>query len=263
VQTRNVPARQPVQPRNVPARQPVQPRNVPARQPVQPRNARAVNERATSAALARPMSRNTSYPVNSIPNSRSSSRSSNPNFPGRGMPIQSIRTKSRSNSASRRGAPIQSIRRSRSNSREPSRPQAAPVPVTSAAPQRTANAWTNSSSMPISRPPTSAACGCCAPTSSRSSSGSSEKPYARSLVVTFDTNRIIKDFLNSRFQTAGLNLPKSVKVENGHAYVTFSSQQDANLASRSRLNRPDNQFHLQFGGELQMQSVEQFRQTKI
>merc|ERR1719336_1856419 len=190
--------------RNLPARQPVQPRNVPARQPIQPRNARAVNESATSAALARPMSRNTSYPVNPIPNSRSSSRSSNPNFPGRGMPIQSIRTKSRSNSASRRGAPIQSIRRSRSNSREPTRPQAAPVPVTSAAPQRTANAWTNSSSMPISRPPTSAACGCCAPTSSRSSSGSSEKPYARSLVVTFDTNRIIKDFLNSRFQSAGV-----------------------------------------------------------
>jgi hypothetical protein len=134
--------------------------------------------------------------------------------------------------------------------------------VTSAAPQRTANAWTNSPSMAISRPPTSAACGCCAPTS-RSSSGSSEKPYARSIVVTFDTNRIIKDVLNSRFRSAGLTFPTSVKVENGHAYVTFSSQQDANLASRRGLNRPDNQFHLQLGGEVRMQSVEQFRQTKI
>lgn len=270
VQPRNVSARQLVQPRNVPAHQLVQPRNVPARQPVQPRNvpvpqprnARAVNGRATGAALARPMSRNTSYPVNSIPNSRSSSRSSNPNFPGRGAPIQSIRTQSRSNSGSRRGAPIQSIRRSRSNSREPMRPHAAPVPVTSAAPQRTANAWTNSPSLPISRPPTSAACGCCAPTS-RSSSGSSEKPFARSMVVKFDTNQIITDFLNSRFRTAGVSAPASVKVENGHAYVTFSSQQEANLASRSQLNRSDKQLHLQFGGEVQIQSVEQFRQTKI
>merc|ERR1712038_1591646 len=180
---------------------------------------------------------------------------------GRGAPIQSIRTQSRSNSGSRRGAPIQSIRRSRSNSREPTRPRAAPVPAASAAPQRTANAWTNSPSMPISTPPTSAACGCCAPTTSRSSSGSSEKPYARTLVAKFDTNKVITDFLNSRFRSAGV-LPASVKVENGHAYVTFRSQQDANLASRSELNRPDNQFHLLPGGELQVQSVEQFRQTK-
>jgi len=83
------------------------------------------------------------------------------------------------------------------------------------------------------------------------------------MVVKFDTNQIMTDFLNSRFRTAGVSAPASVKVENGHAYVTFSSQQEANLASRSQLNRSDKQFHLQFGGEVQIQSVEQFRQTKI
>jgi len=83
------------------------------------------------------------------------------------------------------------------------------------------------------------------------------------MVVKFDTNQIITDFLNSRFRKAGVSAPASVKVENGHAYVTFSSQQEANLASRSQLNRSDKQVHLQFGGEVQIQSVEKFRQTKI
>lgn len=73
------------------------------------------------------------------------------------------------------------------------------------------------------------------------------------MVVKFNTNQIITDFLDSLFRTAGVSAPASVKVENGHAYVTFHSQQDA-LASRSQLNHR---------GEVQIQSVEQFRQTKI
>lgn len=243
----------PTQPRGLPATHSVQPRGVPS--PLQQASRgpwAATTNNAPASIAANPMARNTSYPVANNPSRRSSSsRSSNPNFPGRGAPVQSIRPKSRSNSRSLHGASVQNARRSRSNSREHTRPQADSKPMTSAAPVRITRAWTNSPSMVISRPPVEHY----EPTS-RSSSGSSDKPYARSVVVKFDTNQLIADFLTSRFQAAGVNQPRSVKVENGHAYITFSSRIDANLASRSRICYEN-------GGAMEIQSVEQFRQTNI
>jgi len=55
---------------------------------------------------------------------------------------------------------------------------------------------------------------------------------------------------------AGVNQPTKVRVENGHAYVTFASSFDANLAFQSNISYDS-------GNPMDIQTVEQFRQTKI
>jgi len=224
-------------------------RPIPSR-PIQPQN---VGPWSSMARAPAPMTRNTSYPVNNT--SRSSSRSSNanPHFPGRGAPIQSIRTPSRSNSSQRmRGAPIQSIRSSRSTSREPQRQVTSnpsrPVGSTPSActrsccPPRTAPS--NPRSM-MSRPPSAYP-----DRRSRSSSGSSSID-SRKVVVSFDTNKILTDLVSQRLRTAGVNAPVNIEMQDGHAIVSFISSFDANLALRSRLS------------QMEVRTVEQFRQTKI
>jgi len=231
----------PTQPHSRPI--PPQPSSVrgPPSRPMQPQNV----GRGLWSSMARapaPMTRNTSYLVNNA--SRSSSRSSNanPHFPGRGAPIQSIRTPSRSNSSQRtRGAPIQSIRGSRSTSREPQR-------------QVTSNP-----SRPVGSAPSTCTQSCCPPRAAPSNPRSmmSRPPSAypdrrsRKVVVSFDTNKIITDLISQRLRTAGVNAPVNIQLQDGHAIVSFNSSFDANLALRSRLS------------QMEVRTVEQFRQTKI
>jgi len=242
VQPQNVtPPRAVVQPRNVtPPRSVVQPRNVtPPRPVVQPQNVAAprwavVQPPPVAASTSwtgapgplpsttDPIVRNTSYPVNDT--SRSGSRTS---------PLRSSR-----------GAPLQSIRTSRSTSREPQRSTGWSRPPVSASnppgPRTT-----------MSRPPAAAA------PSSRSSSGSfaPTENHARSVVVKFDQQQIITDYLYSRFQMAGAN-PSNVQIVDGLAYVSFPTQQSADLASRNRI-------YYRNGVPMETQTLEKFRQTNV
>merc|ERR1712165_638206 len=105
----------------------------------------------------------------------------------------------------------------------------------------------------MSRPPAAAA----EPPSSRSSSGSfaPTENHARSVVVKFDQQQIITDYLYSRFQMAGAN-PSNVQIVDGLAYVSFPTQQSADLASRNRI-------YYRNGVPMETQTLEKFRQTNV
>jgi len=181
-----------------------------------------------SIASTRPMARNTSYPVNNNGSgsvSHASDRSSH--FPGRGPPIQSIRT-SRSNSATHGTS-----RNSRSNSREPQR-------------STMTNSRISASSRPQASYPNPRA-------TSRSSSGSSTTAYSRSVVVSFDSNKILTDFINSRLQEAGVSAPPKIEIKNNHAYIKFASVEDVDQVKQQ----------MSSGTPLRISTIEAFRQSKV
>lgn len=204
------------------------------------------------------MTRNTSYPVNNASRSSSRSLNTNPHFPGRGAPIQSIRTASRSNSSQRtRGAPIQSIRSSRSTSREPQRQMTSnPSRSFGSAPSTGTRSSPNPRPM-VSQPPAPYRPMMSQPPApypdrrSRSSSGSTQSIDSRKVVVSFNTNKIMTDLISQRLQRAGVSAPVNIQMQDGHAVVSFNSSTDAVVALRSRLS------------QMEVKTVEQFRQTKI
>lgn len=188
-----------------------------------------------SMGSSRPMARNTSYPVNNGSRSVSHASDGSSHFPGRGLPIQTIRN-SRSNSATRGTS-----RNSRSNSREPQRSTMTNTRISS--PPTNAHAF-------ASRPP---AAYHTPRTTSRSSSGSSTTAYPKSVVVSFDSNKILTDFINSRFQEAGVSKPTIIEIKNNHACITFASVGDADQVKQ----------RMSSGTPLRVSSVEAFRQTKV
>jgi len=240
-------------------------RSAPSR-PMQPRNAAPgpVQNLAPFSNMGRapaPMTRNTSYPVNNASRSSSRSLNTNPHFPGRGAPIQSIRTSSRSNSSQRTlGAPIQSIRSSRSTSREPQRQMTSNPSRSFGSAPSTGTRPPQSSPNPrpmVSQPPAPYRPMMSQPPApypdrrSRSSSGSTQSIDSRKVVVSFNTNKIMTDLISQRLQRAGVSAPVNIQMQDGHAVVSFNSSTDAVVALRSRLS------------QMEVKTVEQFRQTKI
>jgi len=260
---RTAPSR-PMQPRNA-APGPIQ-NSALRTAPMQPRNAAPgpIQNLAPFSNMGRapaPMTRNTSYPVNNASRSSSRSLNTNPNFPGRGAPIQSIRTASRSNSSQRtRGAPIQSIRSSRSTSREPQRQMTSNPSRSFGSAPSTGTRPPQSSPNPrpmVSQPPAPYRPMMSQPPApypdrrSRSSSGSTQSIDSRKVVVSFNTNKIMTDLISQRLQRAGVSAPVNIQMQDGHAVVSFNSSTDAVVALRSRLS------------QMEVKTVEQFRQTKI
>merc|ERR1719361_461569 len=107
----------------------------------------------------------------------------------------------------------------------------------------------------MSRPPTAAAAAGAPSSRSSSDSSASTANHARSVVVKFDQQQIIKDYLYSRFQMAGTN-PSNVQIVDGLAYVTFPTQQSADLASRNRI-------YYRNGVSMETQTLEKFRETNV
>jgi len=145
----------------------------------------------------RPMSRNTSYPVNE----KSESRSSSSNLRGgRGAQMRPTQA-SRSNSRTR-GAPAHD---SRSKSREPqntpSRPPRASQPPVG-----------HSTIHPVSI-----------------------STPANGVAISFDTKHIIYDYMVSKLKMAGVKKPTQILVDDGRVRVFFASASVADDASRSRI----------------------------
>lgn len=114
---------------------------------------------------------------------------------------------SRSPSSNVSGAPHQPSRSSRSNSREPqnTRMHASRAPTMSSPPR-------------ASQPPVRSA-----PT------------QPSGVVISFNSNHIIHDYIVTKLRLAGVKPPTKISVENGRVQVFFASAADADLASKTQI----------------------------